>query len=157
MTIGMNWRLNNPAFFCLLAIVLLATVPASAQQGERGEMLEQLRIARLTEALELSVEEGQQFWPLYNTYRKDLKRVIQAEKEVFRGLEDEEDLSEARFKAAVAERRTLANEREQLSESFLYDVMALLGPKRTLTMLTTEEGFRREVVRELRDRRKGGR
>lgn len=137
--------------------MMLGTAAASAQPGEKGEMLEQLRIARLSEALELTVEEGQQFWPLYNAYRKDLRRIIQSEKEVFRVLDEEEELSESRFRAAVEDRRSLANDREELTESFLYDVMELLGPKRALTMLITEEGFRREVVRELRDRRQGGR
>lgn len=42
--------------------------------GERGEKLEALKVAYLTKYLNLSVDEAQKFWPMYNAYIAEIKQ-----------------------------------------------------------------------------------
>lgn len=48
-----------------------------AQSGQKNKV-ETLYIAYLTKQIGLSVEEAQQFWPVYQTYRADLKKSRQS-------------------------------------------------------------------------------
>jgi len=56
---------------CLLFTILVSAVLfVSAQNGTR---IETLKIAYITNRLNLSPEEAQKFWPIYNNYSLELK------------------------------------------------------------------------------------
>jgi hypothetical protein len=56
--------------FLLFSFLFLAGITIRAQNGNR---LEALKIAYITNKLNLSPEEAQKFWPLYNQYSLELK------------------------------------------------------------------------------------
>ena len=63
-----------------LALGLLgafASRPAMLQGAGNGDRIEALRIAYISEQLNLTPEEAQKFWPVYNAYKHDLKVVLQ--------------------------------------------------------------------------------
>jgi hypothetical protein len=61
-------------------------------QAQNGERLEALKIAYITKRLDLSPEEAQKFWPIYNQYAEELKRT---RKEEIRENKSEIELDEA--------------------------------------------------------------
>ena len=66
--------------FVLLVMNLTAAntfAQAPQQPTDKGERIEQLRIAFISHELNLSPQEGQRFWPVYNQYRNDLKTMHQ--------------------------------------------------------------------------------
>jgi len=60
--------------FLLLIILAFSFLIGLAQNGSR---LEALKIAYITKRLDLSPEEAQKFWPIYNQYAEELKRARQ--------------------------------------------------------------------------------
>ncbi|MGN6417142.1 MAG: hypothetical protein ACTHMC_06615 [Pseudobacter sp.] len=68
--------------FTILAAFLLFTFTSNAQverktPREPGAKIEALKIAFYTRKLDLSTEEAQKFWPVYNKYSAELKKVRQ--------------------------------------------------------------------------------
>lgn len=68
--------------FTILAAFFVLTFSANAQeerktQREPGAKIEALKIAFFTRKLDLSTEEAQKFWPVYNKYSAELKKVRQ--------------------------------------------------------------------------------
>ncbi|HTS45003.1 MAG TPA: hypothetical protein VMH01_11450 [Puia sp.] len=59
-------------FLLLYGIILLSTHAVMAQDGSR---LEALKIAYLTKKLDLSTEEAQRFWPIYNQYTEEIRQT----------------------------------------------------------------------------------
>jgi hypothetical protein len=62
----------------LLLILTLFALPFSrliAQPGQ--ERLEKLKIAFITQQLNLSIDEAQKFWPVYNQYSAESKKIHQ--------------------------------------------------------------------------------
>lgn len=82
-----------------------------AQAQERdGERLEALKVAYLTKKLNLNTEEAQKFWPVYNDYIADMKKVRQEN----RGgdeLKREEKLLEVRKKYQASFSKALSADR----------------------------------------------
>jgi nitrate reductase assembly molybdenum cofactor insertion protein NarJ len=82
-----------------------------AQAQERdGERLEALKVAYLTKKLNLNTEEAQKFWPVYNEYIADMKKVRQEN----RGgdeLKREEKLLEVRKKYQASFSKALSADR----------------------------------------------
>ncbi|MEP6596984.1 MAG: hypothetical protein ABJA71_13610 [Ginsengibacter sp.] len=44
--------------------------------GKRGEKIQALKIAFITQKLALSSEEAQRFWPVYNQYENEIKSLF---------------------------------------------------------------------------------
>lgn len=62
-------------YLLLLLTICLSTVFAQAQPEEIANKVEAIQIAFLTKELKLTPDEAQKFWPVYNDYRNELKKV----------------------------------------------------------------------------------
>lgn len=61
-------------FTCLL-LLFAAGICAAQNKETRFERIESAKIAYITNNLELSPEEAQKFFPLYNEYRKEMREI----------------------------------------------------------------------------------
>jgi hypothetical protein len=61
------------ALLTLVFIVMAATGLLVAQGGER---LESLRIAFITKQLQLTPQEAEKFWPVYNSYDDEMRKMV---------------------------------------------------------------------------------
>ena len=60
--------------FILYSLFILSGFSIQAQNGNR---LEALKIAYITKKMDLSPEEAQKFWPIYNQYAAELREARQ--------------------------------------------------------------------------------
>ena len=67
----------------LLGLILMAVsfLPAAAQEPDGGARLQALKIAWLTKKLDLSPDEAQRFWPIYNKYTDEIRAIRQDQKQ----------------------------------------------------------------------------
>lgn len=67
---------------------------SSAQEKEKGkrhERIEALKVAHITSELELTPEESQKFWPVYNKYNEELRTIKKDRKEKLTSFESDEE------------------------------------------------------------------
>lgn len=70
--------------YLTLLSVLFVFAGAFAQEGDQQppekkiKEIEALKVAFITKELELTPEEAQKFWPIYNQYSKELKAVMKS-------------------------------------------------------------------------------
>ncbi len=63
-------------FILYIGILLLASNIANAQPvGDRAEKIEAILIAFVTKQLDLTADEAQHFWPVYNKYNEEFKNA----------------------------------------------------------------------------------
>lgn len=149
----------------MMMLAMMATVGTMyAQPGPDSpamrEKAERLKIAFLTERLDLSVEEGQKFWPIYNEFQTDRKEVEKRIRTVKQsgkeGKQSKADVQKAIEEVHAAKRDVIA-----LEEQYLKDALEALGPEKTLALIEAEEKFKREIIRRIQkereERRDGGR
>lgn len=62
----------------LLLIVFISIIGINAVQAQEDEMkrIQALKIAFITQKLDLSPDEAQKFWPVYSNYETEMKQVI---------------------------------------------------------------------------------
>ena len=73
--------------YFILSLILLTTVnQVRAQEIDQNEKkqqdIESLKVAFISRELELTPEEAQKFWPLYNQYSKELKVTVKDNEDV---------------------------------------------------------------------------
>lgn len=95
--------------FTLLVFIGSFQLVSQAQQRD-GERLEALKVAYLTKKLSLTSEEAQKFWPVYNDYMDELKKV-RADSRGGDELKREEKLLEVRKKYQTSFSKALSPER----------------------------------------------
>lgn len=64
----------------ILWIFVYTISSVSAQQGNRGEKIQALKVAYITQIVKLTPEEAQSFWPVYNIYFEEIKKARQGNK-----------------------------------------------------------------------------
>ena len=61
--------------FSVLVIFCWLALPAQSQDGPKRPMLEAYKTAFITQRLNLSPEEAQKFWPIYNVYIAEVRQA----------------------------------------------------------------------------------
>ena len=142
----------------MLVVFLLTTTLFYAQHKPDWNKIKTLKIAFLTERLDLSSKEAQDFWPIYNAYEEEREKLRnKANNDISSKLKNTENLSEV--DAAKLLSLYLANEEEEeeLDKKFLLNVKKVISAKKTLLLLRSEEDFKRQLIKQYRDKHKNNR
>jgi hypothetical protein len=121
-----------------------------AQRGKK-EKIKSLKVAFITEKLDLSSKEAQQFWPVYNEFEEKRQSLRQKELTQIRGkMQDATALTEAQAVRLLEQYTTFHTEEEKLNKSYLNEIKKVLSAKKTLLLLRSEEDFKLQLIRQYR-------
>jgi hypothetical protein len=116
----------------------------SVAQGGKKEKIDALRVAFITEQLDLTTDESQKFWPVYNEYQDKLKaarREFKALPTTFTGDKDAQEYLDAEL---------LFKQRElSLYKEYFDKFKKVLPVKKVAQLRKAEEDFKKELVRQL--------
>jgi hypothetical protein len=139
-------------FTLLFSLACAAAALAQVDPDERSEKVQAMRVAVFTQVLDLTPEEAQNFWPLYNAFldqREALQKQYKPTK-TLDGMTDAEVEDQLR-------RHFELRERELSLEKETYQKLRKVLPLRKIARLTmAERRFRErivEIIKENRQRR----
>ncbi|MFT6998555.1 MAG: hypothetical protein ACJAQ4_002317 [Cryomorphaceae bacterium] len=121
---------------------------------EKRKEIEAMKVAYLTSQMDLSPEEAQVFWPVYNQFRSEMDELRgegRKKHQLFKinqaDYSDKELIEHMEFK--------FDHERERIAieERYFKEFVEILSPQKVLTMTEAEEGFKRELLRKMRGER----
>tara|TARA_R110002050_G_scaffold100580_1_gene208199 strand:- start:162741 stop:163190 length:450 start_codon:yes stop_codon:yes gene_type:complete len=147
--------MNNLKKIVVVAF-LLATTIFYGQRKPDWDKIKTLKIAFITERLNLNSTEAQAFWPIYNDY--EAKKQQQREKghsEIYAKMKDSENLTENQASKLLEKFILFEKEENELEEAFIKKVTKVISPKKTLLLLRSEEDFKRQLIKQYRDKNKG--
>ena len=138
----------------ILTLLFIAfTVTAFTQNGERKEQIKSLKIAFITEKLELTEAEAQKFWPIYNAHELEMEMLRINGREKRRNL-NLETLTEEKAVIALQDLMTFENEQHKLREDFIKSLMTAIPAKKIILLKVVEDQFKKRMLEELKKRRK---
>ncbi len=156
--------MKNKINIGLLVALLTATSFSLYAQGpgakrgmnpERHEKIKSAKVAMITDRLELSPEEAQEFWPVYNEHEKERQNLRQ-EMRMMRSDTDLALLSDEEAQEALNKLMETRKKEAEIDAAFLEEVSLMMGPRRSLMLAKTEMEFNRMVIRRLKEKRGGG-
>jgi len=118
-----------------LLIFLLALGSLFNANAQDGERLQALKIAYLTKKLDLSPEEAQRFWPIYNKYTEEIRTIRQDQKQ--------------NNKTEIDTEEKILNVRKKYNGEFA----KALSAEKVNTFFRSEKDFGQLIQRELQERR----
>lgn len=127
--------------------------------GERipEEKIKALKVAFLTNRLNLSPAEAQVFWPVYNAYHDAKMEVHRAQMKLAKTLATKFDvLTDAELNKMLDEHITLKQKESNLEIENLQKLRTILPIKKIALLQKAERDFKIEVLREYKNRGPGG-
>jgi len=133
----------------------LASAQRSDQRAGRAE-IESQKIAFITSELDLTPQESQNFWPLYNAYQSELQKLRQSEKSAKLKKADN-TLSEEELIAAIKQEFVKERQKIDLDEKYFELYKTALPVEKVVSFYKAEQDFKRELLKVLKERRDQGR
>ena len=137
----------------IILILILFITFNTVQSQNRRDKIKEFKIAFITERLNLSTEEAQKFWPIYNAHeekvesyrRKDLKEVREAMRDG--------NLSESEAQQILDKFMDVQDKLHQANKQLVQDLQNVIPPQKIIALKAAEEGFKKVLVDKLRERR----
>lgn len=147
--------MKNKVKIGVLAVFLLVSAIGFAQNQRGRERIKSLKVAFITERLNLSTEEAQVFWPLYNEHEANIEAIKRRERREIRSqLQDFEYLSEAEADKLLGKMIDLETEKHRLNAAYIKRMSDVISPKKTFMLIRAEEDFKKRLLKEIQQRRK---
>ncbi len=134
--------------------VTMLAQPRGGRMQEKKENIEAMKIAFITQKLDLTPEEAQKFWPVYNQYSDKIqelrKKRRQDDKDAKHNLDD---LSDKEIEQVIDQ--DLSNRQKELDLQKEYKVKfkSVLTMKKVAKLYAAEEQFKLVLLEKLKDRK----
>jgi len=135
----------------LLMCLLCLPVALSAQRTslvkekakEKKDRVETEKIAFITKELELTSEEAQKFWPVYNEYSNEREELRKQRRE---SIKVTEEMTDAEATKAIENMLTLREKELALQREYINKFLEVLPGKKVAKLYNAEEKFKRMLL-----------
>ncbi|MGN0202816.1 MAG: hypothetical protein ACI399_07940 [Candidatus Cryptobacteroides sp.] len=156
---------NHFSIFISAVLLLLASSTVSAQEnrpnnrnkGDWEDSMKAEKIAFFTDALELTSEEAEKFWPVYNKCDKEKRKAFDAQMKAFGELDEA-----VRNNKSAGEISTLLDayinsmdKRNEIDRQYIAEYKKIISEQKIAKLFLTEETFRRHQLNKLKKGEKG--
>lgn len=129
--------------------------PPGPPGGPDDEKTESLRIAFLSSYLNLTPEEGQKFWPVYNQMRDELKMVMDKEMQLQHDM-DINKLSDAELNGLISSHFENEQQILNIKKKYAEEFKKVLPLKKVVLLADAENEFKRKLLEAAKERRGQG-
>ncbi len=137
-------------------LFLAATLSLSSQERQDWDKIKSLKIAFITERLNLTPKEAQSFWPIYNEHQSKRESLFREERfEIGSEIKNLDALSDAKAVELLARMQRLEEEKYNVEKSYIEKISKTISAKKTILLMRSEEDFKRQLIKQYRQK-KGG-
>lgn len=138
-------------FSVLTLNAVLAQPPGNRDlKQEKREKIQAEKIAFISSELDLSPEEAQVFWPVYNQYEDEIDKVRATRKKYMKELKKAKNLSGDRAYELFELIFETEKQESDIRLNYLAKFAQILDKKKAALVFIAEEKFKRELLKKLR-------
>jgi hypothetical protein len=138
--------------YILLVIVFTTTFLCFAQNKGTSDKIEAMKIAFLTNKMELTSKEAQLFWPLYNEYNDKAEKLRKVKRSDFSELKNKMDnLTDAQIRQYMNEVLDTKQKELTLEKEYFEKYIKVLPAKKLAKLYQAENLFKKELIRKLKE------
>ncbi|HNP17088.1 MAG TPA: hypothetical protein PKL31_01535 [Fulvivirga sp.] len=136
----------------LTIILLLGAQFAFGQNDGAKQKIENAKIAIISERLNLTPEQAQQFWPLYNEFL-DKRRALRQDYDNARAKIDLDKASEKERKELIDYGMKLKERSLTLEKQYSDRMLTVISAKQIMELRQAEDDFKKMLLRQIERRR----
>jgi Spy/CpxP family protein refolding chaperone len=136
----------------IVAVLMFSVQLVFAQNppAKKGERVQAMRVAMLSNALNLDEATAQKFWPIFNAY-SDSKKMIQQEKRTYmQTLGDARNLSDVEIDKALNGMIACAQKEVDLQKKYKTEFLRVISAKQLATLFQAEKDFKELLISKMK-------
>lgn len=155
----MNYNMNKTRTMKNIKIIILAIVLSSInlysfsqdkghkQCGMNDEKIQAEKVAYITDKIDLSVEEAQSFWPLYNEFNDKMCTLFKEEHSIYHEIKKNyETISDADLTKKLDRMLEINNEKSELEIEYHNKYKKILPVKKIARLYQADKDFRKHLM-----------
>lgn len=143
--------MRRTGFFILMMVLL--SISAQAQPGDRRmERVHAIKVAYLTDKLQLTSEQSARFWPVYNKYEDERKQLMRSYRKDHMGSENGSEDPMRSIDNDIAAQEKMLDLRKKYKDEFL----KVISAQQLATLIESEKEFKRLLLQQMKERRGRG-
>jgi Spy/CpxP family protein refolding chaperone len=120
------------------------------------ENVEAMKIGFITERLELTPEEAQKFWPIYNQYTEETNNLRKTRrKNMSEAKENMDEMTEADAEKFIDNELALKQEELDIQKKYHPQLKKVLSSKKIAKLYRSEDEFKRRLLEMIKEKRDG--
>jgi hypothetical protein len=144
---------------CLLLILSFSLLSFGQKNKEarkvHKEKVKAMKIAYITEKVDLTPEEAQSFWPVYNEYSNKRNKIHRSIKQQHKKETTIDEMTDSDVDKMINTTQKLHQEEVEMQLTYLENFKELLPIKKVAKLYKAEHDFKKELLKKLRVK-KGG-
>jgi len=139
----------------LLFLISFSFYAQSDKTDEKREKIKTYKVSFLTTELELTSNEAEKFWPIYNAYDdKQYELRHEKMKTYLRKLNDDNvnSLSEKEAATLLSQIESTDKELFVLKEKYMSNLKKVLSAKKILKLKKSEDDFNRKLLKQYKEK-----
>jgi len=153
-----NKRLITALLFLFCVYTAVTFAQEANDNADKKENIEAMKVAFITQKLDLTPQEAQQFWPVYNQYNdkvKELRKKRRQDKREARSNFDE--LTDKEVEQVINNDMACRQKELDLQKEYHEKFKEVLPIKKVARLYAAEEQFKIVLINKLKDRDRGPR
>lgn len=136
-----------------LATLAKAQQPNKPNRAEMKQKIEAARIALITERLNLSPDQAEKFWPVYNEFTSERKALREEFKPDKKALKAKEEMTEAERKEFLKRGLELKQKELDLEKEYSGKMLNVISTEQMLSLRGAEKDFKRMLLERVQRQR----
>ena len=145
----------------ILILILISTVsfaqkPNNTGRGSNSEKIKSLKIAHITQELELTSSEAEKFWPIFNEFDEAMMSLRKEQRGEFNGKQRKENIeSLSDEEANILIDKMLAMKTKELTyrKELVANLKGVIPPTKILKLQRAERSFKEQLLRRLKEKK----
>lgn len=135
-------------------LILLISISAFAQpDGKMKERIKAQKIAFITEKLNLSSDEAEKFWPIYNEFEASTEKVRNEGRGIKKQMRTNPDMSDAEADALLDKLTKAENDMHVAKVKLVNDLKEVIPSIKIIKLKAAEDSFNRKLLERLKEYR----
>ncbi|MDP5101101.1 MAG: hypothetical protein NWQ09_07230 [Nonlabens sp.] len=141
----------------IICLVLGTSITfAQRDREDKNDKIKALMVTHISKDLGLSAQEAEKFWPVFHDYNGRKDDLRGKKRKLLRDLDGRLDgLSESDAQKFISEMDGIDAEEARLERNSQNDIIKIIGAKRYILLKKSEMNFRRNMLEEFKDRKRG--
>ena len=123
--------------------------------AQKGERLEAMKIGFITERLNLTADEAKVFWPVYNKFTEELKKLrLSTKGKITEEMADMPNMNDTEAEKVLADMVNFKINEAELIKKYSAEFKKVLPIKKVVLLFKAENDFKRELLKQLANRKR---
>lgn len=135
-----------------IPLLLILLLPGIIKAQDKKDKIEAAKIAFITQQLNLSPQEAEKFWPIYNEEQDKLDAIKARRREFKKVREDLDHATDKEIDMFLASEVALKQREAEIMKEYNEHFKKVLSPRKVAKLYKAEDDFKKELLKQLKDK-----